>query len=68
MSQRILIGMSARIAADPCTPGQVSVMMPSMVEELLSQAVIAYIGEPGRMDGSPPEERVIAVVGMNTVD
>jgi len=39
-----------------------------MVDEPLSQAVIAYIGEPGRMDDSPPGERVIAAVGMNAVD
>ena len=34
-----------------------------MLDALLSDAVIAYVGVPGRLDAGSPEERVVARVG-----
>jgi hypothetical protein len=40
----------------------------SMVEAPLSSALIAYVGKPGRVDDTSPEERVAAAVGPVALD
>jgi hypothetical protein len=39
-----------------------------VVDEWLSRAVIAYVGEPGQLDALTPEQRVVDVVGDAAVD
>jgi hypothetical protein len=34
-----------------------------MVDEQFSRAVLAYVGAPGRLEGTSPEDRVVEVVG-----
>jgi hypothetical protein len=36
-----------------------------MLDEELSQAVLAWVGEPGRLERSLPEERAVEVVGTD---
>ncbi len=37
-------------------------------DESLSQAVVAYLGVPGRLDGVDPEERVLKALGDSGLD
>lgn len=43
-------------------------MLLCVSDESLSQALVAYVGVPGRLDGVDPEERVVNALGASGLD